>query len=128
MPARGDDLVFGDQGRVECENDHPFDPETSLRPICWDLFPTATPASSQWRPSRSTTPAGTGDDLIYGQDGSDLIMGQQGRDTLYGGNGDDILIGGSNVAGALDSDDRIDGGAGTDAIAGDNADICFTAR
>src|SRR5262249_9198644 len=32
----GDDLVFGDQGMVECKNDHPFDPDTSLRPICWD--------------------------------------------------------------------------------------------
>jgi hypothetical protein len=35
----GDDLVFGDQGRIECKNDHPFDPETSLRPICWEDFP-----------------------------------------------------------------------------------------
>ena len=44
---------------------------------------------------------------------------------LYGGHDDDIVIGGSNVAGGLDGDDRIDGGAGHDAIAGDNADICY---
>ena len=128
----GDDLVFGDQGKVECENDVPLDPETSLRPICWDLFPKL--ANGQPDPSNGfieftalnvDKTTGAGDDLIFGEDGSDLIMGQQGRDTLYGGNGDDILIGGSNVAGALDSDDRIDGGAGNDAIAGDNADICF---
>src|SRR5262245_39332107 len=55
----------------------------------------------------------------------DVILGQQGNDVLYGGNGDDILIGGSNVEGALDGDDRLDGGAGNDAIAGDNAEICY---
>jgi len=126
----GDDLVFGDQGRIECKNDHPYDPDTSLRPVCWDL----KLANGQPDPNRgfllfeatNTTGAeGWGNDLIFGQDGSDLIMGQQGDDVLYGGNGDDILIGGSNVAGAHDGNDRIDGGAGADAIAGDNAAICF---
>ena len=52
-------------------------------------------------------------------------MGQQGNDILYGEDGDDLLIGGSNVAGSLDDDDVIDGGAGNDAIAGDNAECCF---
>jgi Ca2+-binding RTX toxin-like protein len=123
----GDDLVFGDQGMIECKNDHPFDPETSLRPVCWDLFPAGDPRNGflEFTATHTTTLAGSGDDTIYGQDGDDLIMGEQGKDTLYGGNGDDILIGGSNVAGSLDSDDRIDGGAGNDAIAGDNADICY---
>ena len=81
--------------------------------------------------------SGAGADLIFGEDGSDVILGEQYGDTLYGGNGDDILIGGSNVWGekdkddpsilryALDGDDRIDGGAGNDAIAGDNAAMCY---
>ncbi|HEY9237367.1 MAG TPA: hypothetical protein VIP10_00890, partial [Burkholderiaceae bacterium] len=119
----GDDLVFGDQGRIECKNNHPFDPETSLRPICWECFPEQ--GFLLFEATNIGQTSGSGDDLLFGQDGSDLLMGQQGRDTLYGGNGDDILIGGSNVAGALDSDDRLDGGAGADAIAGDNAYICF---
>ena len=101
------------------QNNHPFDPETSLRPICWDLFPAGDPRNGFLeftRPTRLTL-AGSGDDTVYGQDGDDLLMGEQGKDILYGGHGDDILIGGSNVTGSLDSDDRIDGGAGNDAIA-----------
>ena len=49
-------------------------------------------------------------------------------DTIYGGDGDDDIIGGHNVAGGLDSDDRLDGGAGNDVIAGDNAFICRRSR
>ena len=119
----GDDLVFGDQGRIECKNGQPYDPEISLRPICWDDFPAY--GFLDFRAINAGMSSGSGDDVIYGQGGSDVILGQQGKDVLYGGDGDDILIGGSNVAGALDGDDRIDGGAGSDAIAGDNADICF---
>ncbi len=119
----GDDLVFGDQGRVECKNGVPIIPEISLRPICWDLFPDS--GFLLFQATNIGSNEGAGDDLIFGEDGSDLIMGQQGNDVLYGGNGDDIVIGGSNVAGALDGDDRIDGGAGHDAIAGDNAAICY---
>ena len=60
-------------------------------------------------------------------------MGQQGDDLIYGEDGDDLLIGGSNVAGAIDNwatpgrygGDVIDGGAGNDAIAGDNAECCY---
>ena len=119
----GDDLVFGDQGRIECKNNQPFDPDTSLRPICWDMFPTE--GFLLFEATNVDQSTGSGNDLVFGQDGSDLIMGQQGDDVLYGGNGDDILIGGSNISGALDGNDRLDGGAGHDAIAGDNAAICY---
>jgi ABC-type Mn2+/Zn2+ transport system ATPase subunit len=117
----GNDLVFGDQGRIECVR-QPFIPELSLPPICADLFPEGL---LEFEATNIDKLTGSGNDLIYGQDGMDVILGQQGNDVLYGGNGDDILIGGSNVAGALDGDDRIDGGAGNDAIAGDNAEICY---
>jgi Ca2+-binding RTX toxin-like protein len=119
----GDDLVFGDQGRIECKNGKPFIPEISLRPICWNCFPES--GYLLFEATNTTGAQGFGNDLLFGEDGSDVLMGQQGSDTLYGGRGDDILIGGSNVAGAHDSHDRIDGGDGHDAIAGDNAEICF---
>src|SRR5262249_11846711 len=91
--GKGDDLVFGDQGKVECKNDHPFAPETSLRPICWDLFAPGDARNGflEFTAIAVNNSTGTGDDLVFGQDGSDLIMGQEGKDTLYGGNGDDIL-------------------------------------
>jgi Ca2+-binding RTX toxin-like protein len=116
----GNDLVFGDQGIIQVANNHPFDPDTSLPPISLGLG-----GFLEFRAINFNTTTGAGNDLVYGQDGMDVILGQQGADVLYGGNGDDILIGGSNVAGALDGDDGIDGGAGHDAIAGDNANIYY---
>jgi Ca2+-binding RTX toxin-like protein len=96
----GSDLVFGDQGEIETQNDHPFDPTTSLRPVCWDLFPTQ--GFLHFEAIHVDQSTGSGDDLVYGQAGDDVILGQQGADVLYGNDGDDILIGGSNVAGGLD--------------------------
>ncbi|KAM3113150.1 DUF4347 domain-containing protein, partial [Phormidesmis sp. 146-33] len=55
--------------------------------------------------------------------GDDLIVGGSGQDTLYGQGGDDMMIGGSSQAGVVDETDYIYGGAGNDAIAGDNASI-----
>ena len=122
-PAAGDDLVFGDQGLVQAVGGFFLSIE-SLPPIAPELRP-AGQRSVVFTAINTATNVGSGDDLIYGDDGSDVVLGQQGRDTIFGGNGDDVLIGGSNVEGALDDDDRIDGGAGHDAIAGDNADIYY---
>ena len=119
----GDDLVFGDQGRTECKNGQPYDPETHLRPVCWEKFPAY--GFLLFEATNVTATTGAGNDILFGEDGSDVLLGEQFNDTLYGGNGDDILIGGSNVAGALDGNDRLDGGAGNDALAGDNAQICY---
>jgi Ca2+-binding RTX toxin-like protein len=119
----GDDLVFGDQGRIECKNGVPYTPEISLRPNCWECFPTT--GFLLFKATHVDQATGAGNDVVFGEDGSDVLLGQQGEDVLYGGRGDDILIGGSNVAGGLDSHDRIDGGDGHDAVAGDNAEICF---
>src|SRR5262249_24872036 len=55
--------------------------------------------------------------------GDDVVQGQQGNDTIYGRDGDDDLIGGSNVAGAQDASNAIDGGNGNDVIAVNNATI-----
>ncbi len=121
----GHDLVFGDHGMIHCEGGI-FIPKISLPAICEEFlvdFPGLR--TVHFEAINTGTITGTGDDLIYGQDGMDMLMGQQGNDVLYGGDDDDILIGGSNVSGALDGDDRLDGGRGHDAIAGDNAEICY---
>ena len=64
--------------------------------------------------------AGSGDDLIFGNeadnrlrgnDGDDLLWGDLGKDKLYGGAGDDILNGGLG-------NDYIVGGAGFDVLSG----------
>jgi Ca2+-binding RTX toxin-like protein len=121
----GNDLVFGDHGRIVCEGGS-FIPKLSLPAICPEFLEHFSGLRTiRFEAINTDTNTGTGDDLIYGQDGMDILMGQQGNDVLYGGDGDDILIGGSNVAGALDGDDRLDGGRGNDAIAGDNAEICY---
>jgi Ca2+-binding RTX toxin-like protein len=89
-----------------------------------------------------------GDDHILGENGDDRIYGQGGDDTLSGGAGDDSiegnadndaidggvgnddLVGGTGrinhdgakgVDGRVDGRDTIEGGAGFDMIAGDNA-------
>src|SRR5439155_1650326 len=85
--------------------------------------------------------AGSGDDIVFGGASVDTIVDTGGHNIVFGdfgfvaaspaafteiaatdaASGDDDLIGGSNVAGAADGGDRIDGGAGNDVIAGDNA-------
>src|SRR3954452_13755831 len=69
---------------------------------------------------------GGGNDLIRANDGDDIVLGGQGVDSITGGEGDDDIIGGHNVAGGSDTGDFIDGGAGNDWIAGDNADLLRT--
>jgi Ca2+-binding RTX toxin-like protein len=121
----GNDLVFGDHGMIHCEGGS-FIPRLSLPAICEEFLDRNTKLRTVHAEALNfDTNTGSGDDLIYGQDGMDMLMGQQGNDVLYGGDDDDILIGGSNVSGALDGDDRLDGGRGNDAIAGDNAEICY---
>ncbi len=104
----GKDLVFGDQGLVTCNK---------LDPNCY---------AGWWYDyiAQFGGLTGSGDDLVYGEGGADIILGQEGSDTVYGGDGDDDIIGGHNVPGGLDSGDKLDGGAGNDLIAGDNAFIC----
>ncbi|MBC7730040.1 MAG: hypothetical protein H7242_21025, partial [Microbacteriaceae bacterium] len=119
----GDDLVFGDQGLVQTVGGF-FLSRESLPPLAPELRP-AGQRSVVFTATNTTTNVGSGDDLIYGDDGSDVLLGQQGKDTIFGGSGDDVIIGGSNVIGALDGDDRLDGGTGNDVIAGDNADIYY---
>ncbi|MRR30975.1 calcium-binding protein, partial [bacterium] len=104
----GNDLVFGDQGEITCDKSDP------------DCY------SGWWYDYIALLggTTGSGNDLIYGEGGDDILLGQEGMDIIYGGDDDDDIIGGHNVAGGLDSDDRLDGGAGNDVIAGDNATSC----
>ena len=62
-----------------------------------------------------------GNDVIHGGNGDDYAEGNAGADFIYGEAGNDDLVGGSLEAQRLDTGDTIDGGAGYDVIAGDNA-------
>ena len=116
----GNDLVFGDQGKVTAVPGASLD-LGKLPPLCVDFGGTINFVAT----NVASSTAG-GDDLIYGGAGDDVILGEQGADVIYGEEGDDDIIGGSNVSGALDTGDSLDGGLGNDVIAGDNADICRT--
>src|SRR6185436_6094231 len=56
----GNDLIFGDQGFVESRNNHPFDPNTSLPPVCVELG-----GFLEFRATNITANTGAGNDLIY---------------------------------------------------------------
>ncbi|WP_152049608.1 LEPR-XLL domain-containing protein [Tautonia marina] len=78
-------------------------------------------------------------DRIVGEEGDDILIGGQGDDRLFGSDGDDDMTGGHNVIGGVDEliapaihamltpigpvNDLMDGGAGNDVLAGDNAII-----
>jgi Ca2+-binding RTX toxin-like protein len=76
-------------------------------------------------------------DKMFGDAGDDSMFGQQGDDRMWGNEGDDDMTGGHNVPGGIDEittgqieatlnpavNDLMDGGAGDDAMAGDNAII-----
>ncbi len=104
----GDDVIFGDHG----------------------LFDFSLPANANFVALFIGAGDGGAADTVYAGSGHDIVLGQQGDDLLLGQDGDDDLIGGHNVAGGADEldlisgfNDRIDGGAGHDVIAGDNAVI-----
>ena len=56
----------------------------------------------------------TGNDVIYGGNGNDAIVGGAGFDTIFGGRGNDVINGTDSVNAGLDSEDRLNGGAGAD--------------
>ncbi|MGB7962858.1 MAG: calcium-binding protein, partial [Propionicimonas sp.] len=115
----GDDLIFGDDGLVRCVPGTPYDHDNP-NGVCVLLGGSV----EFWATNTTALSANGNDDLIFAGAGNDIVLGQQGTDISYGEAGDDIVIGGSNVVGALDTWDVIDGGAGTDLIAGDNAQCC----
>lgn len=104
----GDDVIFGDHGQ--------FDFTSGLLRSYTSIFTAASDGGAA--------------DVLFAGEGNDIVLGQQGDDLIRGEAGHDDLIGGHNVAGGVDEmdavggiSDRIDGGAGDDVIAGDNAAI-----
>lgn len=102
------DVVFGDHGR----------------------FDFSLPANANFVAIFTGRLDGGAADTVFAGSGDDIVLGQQGDDLLFGQEGQDDLIGGHNVADGVDEldavasqNDRIDGGAGDDVIAGDNAAI-----
>lgn len=130
----GNDLMFGDHGRVYPQ----FSALRGEGQNWWDAFN-----------SRNFFAIDTGDadggegDRTWGEEGNDSMLGQQGDDRMWGGGDDDDMTGGHNVSGGYDVltlpavetslfapiadptidaiNDLMDGGAGDDAMAGDNA-------
>ncbi len=69
----------------------------------------------------------TGDadaDNMHGDADADCMAGNGDADTMFGDAGDDRMAGGSFSAGQPDAADSMDGGDGSDVVAGDNADVC----
>jgi len=109
----GNDLVFGDHGKAEA---------TLGGGVIARNLPLSTLAKSFTFTSIDVLDVHLGGpDTIYGEDGQNIIIGGQASDSIFGGNLDDDLIGGHTVAGGYDAGDIIDGRAGNDVIAVDNA-------
>ncbi|MCA9170974.1 MAG: hypothetical protein KDB23_25045, partial [Planctomycetales bacterium] len=127
LGGQGNDVIFGDRGVITYRDEN--DLVTTRHGIEVLEQTSSDPGSSFYVPVKLTNllaPAtvrfATRDDATGG---NDAIYGQGGNDDIYGGAAGDIIVGGSYVAGAADGADRLDGGAGPDAIAGDNALIAF---
>jgi Ca2+-binding RTX toxin-like protein len=115
-----DDILFGDHGR--------YYPQHSTL---------AAFASRNFFAIDMGDGDGGDGDRMYGDAGDDSMFGQQGDDRMWGNDGDDDMTGGHNVPGGIDEittgkiaatlnppvNDLMDGGAGDDAMAGDNAII-----
>ncbi|MBN2328533.1 MAG: hypothetical protein JXR73_15420 [Candidatus Omnitrophica bacterium] len=96
----GDDLIFGDHGKIyptvemetlpgEAENPY-YDPDL----VNNNFFAIDTNKDDLG-----------GDDVIFGNGGNDAILGQQGDDVMFGGTDSDIIIGGHNIAGQASESD-----------------------
>lgn len=122
--AVGNDLLFGDHGRIYPQ----FSVLTDIR------------SRNFFSIHIGDADAGEGDRL-WGEEGMDILLGGQGDDRLWGGDGDDDLIGGHNAIGGADElsaalvqasigaqavNDLLDGGNDNDSLAGDNAIIWRT--
>jgi Ca2+-binding RTX toxin-like protein len=85
-------------------------------------------------PAGQADNAGSGIENIKGGRGDDTLVGDSARNLLEGFSGNDTLRGGSpptrrlTTIGALVGDDTIDGGIGSDAMAGDGGDDLLLAR
>ncbi|MFO1002887.1 MAG: hypothetical protein U0936_21355 [Planctomycetaceae bacterium] len=105
----GNDLIFGDHGRISGN--------IRLTQLPLNTF---SPDFTFTSIATQGTDLG-GNDLILAGAGEDIIVGGQGRDRIRGEAGDDDIIGGHSVTDGHDDQDLIDGGEGHDYIAGDNA-------
>lgn len=69
------------------------------------------------------TDADRGNDFIRGGAGQDGIIDLNGSDTIYGDGGNDVIAAFGSSANIPDAPATIDGGAGDDALFGDNGDV-----
>ena len=128
LGAEGADIMVGDNAQTD---------EPGSKPYPTDLASTdATVGGNDYLVGGDDDDAiygGLGDDRTYGGNDDDYLEGNPGTDRIYGEVGDDDIIGGSSElasgseTGRPDVNDNLDGGAGQDVIAGDNASITRTA-
>ena len=128
LGAGGLDLLVGDNAQTDV---------LAGRPYPTDLASSDTTLGGNDRlvggEDADAIHGGVGDDTAYGGSGDDSVEGNPGADLLFGELGDDDLVGGSSELasgsfsgsepGRPDVADRIEGGAGQDVIAGDNARV-----
>jgi Ca2+-binding RTX toxin-like protein len=130
--ANGNDLMFGDHGRLYPQFSRFMDANGNLV-VASGIY------SRNFFAIDIGAVAGGEGDRMWGEEGADIMLGQQGDDRMWGGSGDDDMTGGHNVSGGADElalageirvviqgdafNDVMDGGSGNDAMAGDNATI-----
>jgi Ca2+-binding RTX toxin-like protein len=130
--ANGNDLMFGDHGRLYAQFSRFMDANGTLVEAS-DIY-----SRNFFAIDIGAADGGEGD-RMWGEEGADILLGQQGDDRMWGGSGDDDMVGGHNVSGGADElanagkirvvvqldafNDVMDGGSGNDAMAGDNATI-----
>jgi Ca2+-binding RTX toxin-like protein len=139
--GEGDDIVFGDKGRIDYRDDSGriitrlglgLEERTLIIPGGSESTVNDVPFRQTDGVVRgpayiTTRDSGTGDiDTIYGNDGSDIILGGAARDIVVAGDGNNIVFGDNGYVDyvALDNDPTdIDLIASTDYAIGGNDDI-----
>ncbi len=108
----GDDLVFGDSGRVyylRPAGSTGYDIVLGGAPVPWHLADPRTGAATTGDGSFTTidvlrtaaTGIGTGDTRLAGGSGNDIVLGGDGADAVLGDDGNDLLFGDYGWVGAL---------------------------
>ncbi len=134
--ANGNDLMFGDHGRLYVQFSRFKDANGNLV-AATDINSRNFFAIDIGNAATADNAGGQGD-RMWGEEGDDIMLGQQGDDRMWGGSGSDDMVGGHNVSGGYDEltvgaiaatlkapdngmNDLMDGGSGDDAMTGDNA-------
>jgi len=115
IAGSGNDFILGDSDYTTQSQDW----SVTLQGGVWTFQP-ATGPTSPADSGNDVIYAGAGDDVAWGGGGNDVIFGEQDDDQLFGEDGNDIILGGGNndlLLGGIGSD-YLDGGDGNDELQG----------